>query len=119
MEGSRHETLLCIEIVENSLILNTKFSIWEGDITWIFLLLTVIKVSPCSPFVVDFLWFCTSFTICTCFEETRLQKKKNKQKQKKTLLTMFSAIQPMYQNKKIFCLPVEPQVYYREYVKNS
>lgn len=32
---------------------------------------------------------------------------------------MFSAIQPMYQNKKIFCLPVEPQVYYREYVKNS
>ena len=29
---------------------------------------------------------------------------------------MFSAITPMYQNKKIFCLPVEPQVYYREYM---
>lgn len=46
------------------------------------------------------------------------KKKKNKQKQKKTLLTMFSAIQPMYQ-KKNFSLPAKPQVYYKEYVKNS
>ena len=32
---------------------------------------------------------------------------------------MFSAIQPMYQKKKFFYLPERPQVYYREYVKNS